>query len=179
MHDSRGAALKVGDRVLIEAEITNLATSGDENFCVVDVQVKTPDQVGREKVMSAPEIKCMSTRMLTKIGAAIALLFAFFAFAGDAQAGPLRNRLKARFGRPAASCSQAGGCGIPAAVPRVAACNCAGCQCPAGGPCVNPTGCPAKATLHLTPSFAAPALSSGCPGGVCPAPARRGLFGWR
>jgi len=105
----------------------------------------------------------------------------FLVLAGDATAGPIRRIAAAIAERRA---ERNGGCQAattgPAAIPRVAACNCAGgCQCPAGVPCVNPAGCPAKATLHLTPSFAAPALSSGCPGGVCPAPARRGLFGWR
>lgn len=74
MHDSRGAALKVGDRVLIEAEIVNLSTGGDENYCCVDIQVVTPDQVGREKVMAPPKVSAMSTKMLTKVGAVACLL---------------------------------------------------------------------------------------------------------
>lgn len=76
MHDSRGAELKVGDRVLIEAEITNLSTGGDENFCCVDVKVVTPDQPTKAAVMSPPSFSALSTKMLTKIGAAILLLLA-------------------------------------------------------------------------------------------------------
>lgn len=70
MHDSRGTQLKVGDRVLIEAEITSLSEGADENYCCVDVQVVTPEQTGKEKVMSPPKVACMSTKMLTKVGPA-------------------------------------------------------------------------------------------------------------
>ena len=71
MHDSRGAALKKGDRVFIEAEIVNLSTGADENFCCVDVKVITPDQPNKEKVMQPPTFGALSTKMLTKIGAAM------------------------------------------------------------------------------------------------------------
>jgi hypothetical protein len=74
MHDSRGAALKVGDRVLIEAEITELSTGGDENYCCVGIKVVTPEQPGKDKVMSPPTFSALSTKMLTKVGAALALL---------------------------------------------------------------------------------------------------------
>lgn len=67
MHDSRGAALKVGDRVLIEAQITRLNDGDDENYCCVDVVVVTPDQPGKELVMQPPSFSALSTRMLTKI----------------------------------------------------------------------------------------------------------------
>lgn len=76
MHDSRGAALKKGDRVLIEAEITQLNEGGDENYCCVDVQVVTPDQPDKKKVMEPPLFSALSTKMLTKIGATVCLLFA-------------------------------------------------------------------------------------------------------
>lgn len=81
MHDSRGAALKVGDRVFIEAEITSLATGGDENYCCVDVKVVTPDQPNKEKVMQPPSFSALSTKMLTKIGVALIALFVFATFA--------------------------------------------------------------------------------------------------
>lgn len=68
MHDSRGAELKVGDRVLVEAEIVNLSTGGDENYCCVDIQVVTPEQVGKDKVMQPPKFSALSTKMLTKVG---------------------------------------------------------------------------------------------------------------
>lgn len=68
MHDSRGAEVKVGDHVLIEAEVVQVATGGDENYCVADVQVVTPDQPGKEKVMPPPKVTSLSTRMLTKVG---------------------------------------------------------------------------------------------------------------
>lgn len=76
MHDSRGAELKKGDRVLIEAEIVQLSTGGDENYCCVDVKVITPDQPDKDKVMSPPQFSALSTRMLTKVGSALVLLFA-------------------------------------------------------------------------------------------------------
>lgn len=69
MHDSRGAEIKVGDRVLIEAEVTELNGS-DENFCCCSVVVVVPEQVGQEKVMNhRPTVSAMSTKMLTKVGA--------------------------------------------------------------------------------------------------------------
>ena len=68
MHDSRGAAIKVGDRVLIEAEVTEL-NGGDENFCCCSVKVLLPDQTGKDKVMEhRPTVTAMSTKMLTKVG---------------------------------------------------------------------------------------------------------------
>lgn len=76
MHDSRGASLKVGDRVLIEAEVTELQPQADENFCCCAVKVVTPDHPGEEKVMSPPVFSAMSTKMLTKIGATCILTFA-------------------------------------------------------------------------------------------------------
>lgn len=83
MHDSRGAALKVGDRVLIEAEVTELQ-SGDENFCCCAVKVVTPEQPNKEKVMQPPVFQAMSTKMLTKVGAMIVLfLFAPLTRADD------------------------------------------------------------------------------------------------
>lgn len=83
MHDSRGASLNIGDRVLIEAEVTDL-NGGDQNYCCCGVKVVTPEQPGKEKVMSPPTFSAMSTKFLTKVGAAI--LLALFAFAGNARA---------------------------------------------------------------------------------------------
>src|SRR3990167_6181957 len=83
MHDSRGAEIKVGDRVLIEAEVTELQ-GGDENFCCCAIKVVLPDQAGKEKVMEhRPTLSALSTKMLTKIGAAVIalILFALPAFA--------------------------------------------------------------------------------------------------
>src|SRR5580692_7497103 len=76
MHDSRGAPLKVGDRVLIEAEVCQLSEGGDENYCCVDVQVIAPEQVNKDKVMSPPKFTSLSTRMLTRVGAAVMLVLA-------------------------------------------------------------------------------------------------------
>ncbi len=67
MHDSRGAELKVGDRVLIEAEVVKL-NQGDENFCCVDVKVVTPEQPTKTAVMAPPTFSALSTKMLTKVG---------------------------------------------------------------------------------------------------------------
>ena len=80
MHDSRGAEIKVGDKVLIEAEVIELNV-GDENFCCCTVAITLPEQSGQAGVMNhRPTISSMSTKMLTKIGTkvitSIALLFA-------------------------------------------------------------------------------------------------------
>jgi len=68
--------LKVGDRVLIEAEVCQLSEGGDENYCCVDVQVIAPEQVNKDKVMSPPKFTSLSTRMLTRVGAAVMLVLA-------------------------------------------------------------------------------------------------------
>lgn len=68
MHDSRGAKLEIGDRVIIEAEVISLNTGGDENYCCCGVRVVTPQQVDRHKVMEPPEFSALSTKMLTKVG---------------------------------------------------------------------------------------------------------------
>ena len=80
MHDSRGAEIKVGDKVLIEAEVTEL-NGGDENFCCCTVAITLPEQSGQAGVMNhRPTVSAMSTKMLTKIGTkvitSLALLFA-------------------------------------------------------------------------------------------------------
>lgn len=67
MHDSRGAELKVGDRVLIEAQVTDLSPQADPNYCNVRIRVVTPDQ--RDKTpMAPPTIDAINTKMLTKVG---------------------------------------------------------------------------------------------------------------
>lgn len=65
MHDSRKAPLKVGDRVLIEAEITEFSGS-DPNYCNVYVQVITPDQP--DSTPMVPPSFIANTKMLTKVG---------------------------------------------------------------------------------------------------------------
>ena len=68
MHDSRGAELKVGDRVLIEAEVKELQANGDANYCNVTVQVVTPQQANGTP-MIPPSLSAINTKMLTKVGA--------------------------------------------------------------------------------------------------------------
>lgn len=67
MHDSRGAQLKVGDRVMIEAEITELQPTADANYCNVYVNAITPDQTNPTP-MTPPSHMVFNTKMLTKIG---------------------------------------------------------------------------------------------------------------
>lgn len=67
MHDSRGASLHVGDRVLIEAEVTRLYPGSDPDYCNVEVTVITPDQSSPTE-MSPPSISAINTKMLTKVG---------------------------------------------------------------------------------------------------------------
>lgn len=66
MHDSRGARLKVGDRVLIEAEVTELQEGADPNYCNVHVKVVTPQQ--RDTTPMVPPGVTINTKMLTKVG---------------------------------------------------------------------------------------------------------------
>jgi hypothetical protein len=74
MHDSRGAALKVGDRVLLEGELTQVCDS-DNGYCNCNVKIVTPDQ--RDKPpMDPPSLSAINTRMLTKVGAALLLIAA-------------------------------------------------------------------------------------------------------
>ena len=68
---------------------------------------------------------------------------ALFACAADASAGPIRDRLKARFGGSCQPCGQSS-CAPSASVPAYL-----------------PAAQPAAA------SFALPASTSNCPGGVC------------
>jgi hypothetical protein len=67
MHDSRGANLGIGDRVLVEAEVTELQPHADPNYCNVTIRVVTPDQ--RDVTpMVPPTISAINTKMLTKCG---------------------------------------------------------------------------------------------------------------
>lgn len=83
MHDSRGAALKVGDRVLIEAEVTELQESADPNYCNVCIKVVTPAQRDTTP-MVPPTLSAINTKMLTKVG--LVLIAMLFAFGGSAKA---------------------------------------------------------------------------------------------
>jgi len=103
----------------------------------------------------------------TAVGAAVATI-CFLTLAGDAQAGPLRNRLKARR-QPTA---------------MLPGCTCGPyCQCSRGGACIGPANCPASPqevrrgeTKASAPVAAAPAAScASCPGGSCPAPGEAGI----
>lgn len=67
MHDSRGAQLKVGDRVIIEAEVKELQPSADADYCNVTIQVVTPEQTNKTP-MSPPSLSAINTKMLTKVG---------------------------------------------------------------------------------------------------------------
>ena len=77
MHDSRGAALKVGDRVLVEAQVTALCSGDDTGFCNVTIQVVTPQQV-KPPEMTPPTLSAINTRMLTKVAAVIMLVMLFW-----------------------------------------------------------------------------------------------------
>lgn len=107
MHDSRGAPIKVGDRVLIEAEVTELNGS-DENYCCCSVKVVLPDQANKEKVMEhRPTISAMSTKMLTKVGAVVTILALILTPEVDAcfgQRAGLRSRVQERRAVRASSC---------------------------------------------------------------------------
>ncbi len=70
MHDSRGANLKLGDRVLIEAEIAELQPQADPNYCNVRVNVVTPAQ-SNPTPMKPPGDIVLNTKMLTKVASAI------------------------------------------------------------------------------------------------------------
>lgn len=67
MHDSRGASLQVGDRVLVEAEITELQPQADPNYCNVTIKAVTPDQANPTP-MAPPSHMVFNTKMLTKVG---------------------------------------------------------------------------------------------------------------
>ncbi len=109
MHDSRGAQLKVGDRVLIEAEVTELQAQADPDYCNVTVKAITPEQKDKTP-MVPPSGMVFNTKMLTKVGAAIFLLLCSCA---TADAGPFAARR--------GSCSSAAGCSAPAVAVAVAA----------------------------------------------------------
>lgn len=87
MHDSRGAPLKVGDRVFLEAELTSVQES-DNGYCNVSVTTVTPEQMqsgADSKPPMSPSSLTLNTRMLTKVGAILllALLLALPAMAQD------------------------------------------------------------------------------------------------
>lgn len=67
MHDSRGAELKVGDRVFVECEVTELQSGADPNYCNVTIKAITPDQANPTP-MVPPSCMVFNTKMLTKIG---------------------------------------------------------------------------------------------------------------
>lgn len=70
MHDSRGAPLKVGDRVLLEAEVTS-CQADDNGYCNVTVATVTPDQMQAgvdSKPPMSPTSLTLNTRMLTRVG---------------------------------------------------------------------------------------------------------------
>jgi hypothetical protein len=67
MHDSRGAPLKVGDRVLLEAEVTSCGSDDAGGYCNVTVQVVTPQQPS-PPAMTPPTVSALNTKMVTKVG---------------------------------------------------------------------------------------------------------------
>jgi hypothetical protein len=67
VHDSRGAKLNVGDRVIVECEITELQPEADPNYCNVYIKAITPDQRDATP-MSPPSNMVFNTKMLTKVG---------------------------------------------------------------------------------------------------------------
>ncbi len=72
-HDSRGALLKKGDRVLVEFELSD-EPSADNGYCNANCVAVVPDQ--KEKPpMSAP-MCVFNTRMLTKVGASLCMAIA-------------------------------------------------------------------------------------------------------
>lgn len=118
-------------------------------------------------------------------------------FAADSQAGPLRDWIRARRSGGCPGCYQpapgcyAAPCQACAPAARASTCPCPGnCECtgearryytcPAqhGGICVVapiPQQMPAARPLTAFPVYQPPSCPS-CPGGVCPAPSRPGLF---
>ncbi len=84
-------------------------------------------------------------------------LCALFAMTADASAGPIRDRIKARFG---GSCQP---CGQSSCAPQARAV-----------PAYLPPVQQAQYAQPVYQSFAAPA--SNCPGGVCPVPQQRFVF---
>lgn len=128
MHDSRGAQLKVGDRVLIEAEITELQPEADPDFCNVRVKAITPDQKDPTP-MVPPSGMVFNTKMLTKIGAAL-MLAVLFLFSGTARAD---------------WASKSDGSWVFKADAKSAACKCGGSLCEECGPsCDCPKNRPAS-----------------------------------
>lgn len=75
MHDSRGAALKVGDRVTIEAEVTD-CQSTDNGYCNCSVKVVTPQQ-SNPPPMVPPSGIVLNTRMVSKVGLVVLFLLSF------------------------------------------------------------------------------------------------------
>lgn len=86
-----------------------------------------------------------------------------------AEAGPLRDRLKARFG-PYCWHQQNGTRVYSNAVPASCICGDA-CACPADA---CPTKCPVSTpVIYFSQPVGVPTSISGCPNGKCPAPSRR------
>lgn len=70
-HDSRGALLKKGDRVLVEGILTE-DPSADGGYCNAHVKFVTPEQ--RDPPPMSPPNDTFNTRMLTKVGTAAVVL---------------------------------------------------------------------------------------------------------
>lgn len=126
-HDSRGALLKKGDRVLVEGVLVEDPTS-DGGYCNAQVKFVTPDQ--REKPPMEPPGNVFNTRMLTKVGALLLVMFIGSCSVGSNEAdgrGPLRRVLSRPF-RAVAAC-RGGNC-APQAKRSAPACR--------GGNCLLP-----------------------------------------
>lgn len=65
MHDANGTALKIGDKVLIPAVITDLST-GDEEYCNVTVETT----LGRRPDGAKQLISATNTGILVKVSSA-------------------------------------------------------------------------------------------------------------
>lgn len=84
-HDSRGALLKKGDRVLVEGVLTE-DPSADGGYCNANVKFVTPEQ--RDPPPMVPPNNVFNTRMLTKVGVAAILFAVLLSLPAVAEAGP-------------------------------------------------------------------------------------------
>jgi hypothetical protein len=81
-HDSRGALLKKGDRVLVEFELTDDPTA-DEGYCNANCTAVVPEQTAKPPMV--PPHVVFNTRMLTKVGALVLWAVALCTAAGAQQ----------------------------------------------------------------------------------------------
>jgi hypothetical protein len=89
-HDSRGAPLKKGDRVILEAVLLDNPLD-DSGYCNCKLQIVTPEQRDPPP-MKGDVLSAVNTRHLTKIGACF-VLFVWLCSIAAGQQGPGASRL--------------------------------------------------------------------------------------